>query len=158
MARSRLCKCCRKRFTIKRNPQQVYCAAKRCQHHRKMAWRHIKMHDDPDYRANQNAANKHWRSKHTDYWRQYRARHPEYVESNRRAQRVRDGTAHVNASHLAKSDALNSEILMAPGTYWLTLNTEESLAKSDALLVKILVLSGQNGNEGHLAKRLLYSQ
>lgn len=158
MERTHLCKCCRNRFTIKRNPNQVYCSSKRCQHHRKMAWRQKKMKMDIEYRENQQASNKRWQSKHTDYWRQYRACHPKYVEKNRRAQRVRDGTAHVNASHLAKSDALNSETLMAPGTYWLTPSTKENLAKSDALLVKILVVSSQNGNKDDLAKRLLYSQ
>lgn len=149
----RLCKCCGKRITIKRNPQQVYCSDNRCQHHRKMSWRQSKMKNDADYRANQRASNKRWQSKHTDYWRQYRASHPEYVERNRRAQRVRDCTEHVNASHLAKSDALNEKSLMAPGVYWLTPDTKDSLAKSDALLVKIHILSGQSGDYSHLAKR-----
>jgi hypothetical protein len=158
MARYRLCKCCRKRFTIKRNPQQVYCSDKPCQHHRKIVWRKAKMKNDLDYRINQNAANKRWQSNNPDYWRRYRERHPEYVESNRCAQQVRDGTAPVNASHLAKSDTLTSETLMMPGTYWLTPDTEDTLAKSDSLLVKILVISTQDGNESNLAKRLLYSQ
>ena len=153
MARSRLCKCCGKRITIKRNPQKVYCSDKRCQHYRKMSWRQEKMKNDADYRSNQYASNQRWQSKHTDYWRKYRARHPEYVERNRRTQRVRDSTNHVNASYLAKSDALNEKSLMAPGVYWLTPNKEGCLAKSDALLVKIHVLSGQNGNHSHLAKR-----
>lgn len=156
MRGNRFCKSCGKRFSVKRNPQQIYCSDKRCQHQRKIVWRRVKMKNDADYRANQKAANKRWQSKHSDYWRQYRAKHPEYVSGNRHAQRRRDVTQ-VKASHLAKSDALTEESLMAPGTYWLT-PSDNTLAKSDALLVRIHVLPGQNSNKGILAKRLLYGQ
>lgn len=138
---------------MKRNPNQHYCSENRCQQYRKSVWRQSKMKNDADYRANQRVANKRWQSKQTDYWRRYRVKHPEYVERNRKAQRVRDGTTSLNASHLAKSDALFEETQIAPGTYWLTPDTVEHLAKSDALLVKIHVLSSQNDNEMHLAKR-----
>ena len=151
------CKHCGKRFTKKRNPHQAYCSAIACQHHRKMTWRQEKMKHDADYRGNQQAANKRWQSKQVDYWRQYRANHPAYVERNRRSQRVRDGTARLNESLLAKSDALIDKSLVVPGTYWLTPTTEDNLAKSDALCVKILVLPDKQGNEKDLAKRLLYS-
>ena len=153
MAGYRLCRCCKKRFTLKRNPQQVYCSNKRCQQYRKMVWRKSKMKHDADYRANQKAANKRWQSKNPHYWRQYRATHAEYLDRNRRAQQVRDGCVGLHTSHLAKSDALSEQSLVTPGMYWITPGTNESLAKSDALLVKILVLPGQNGNKAHLAKR-----
>jgi hypothetical protein len=157
MERHGFCRHCGQRFLKKRNNRQIYCTEKACQHHRKIIWRQEKMKNDADYRANQQAANKRWQLKHGDYWRQYRAKHPEYVERNRKAQRVRDGTAHLNASHLAKSDALAEKNLVVPGTYWLTPTTEDNLAKSDALRVKILILSGKGDDESHLAKRLLYS-
>src|SRR5205085_7353903 len=99
-----------------------------------------------------------WQSKNPTYWKEYRAKHPEYVEQNRIAQHRRDHIKQGKASPLAKSDALFSKPLILPGTYWLTPMVGETLAKSDALRVKILVESGENAFGDVLAKSRLYSQ
>jgi len=151
------CMNCKAAFIKRRNPQQHYCSAGACQLMRKNAWRREKIESDADYKKNKQASNKRWQSQHPDYWINYRDTHPEYVQRNRLAQRVRDGTGDPqNASHLAKCDALPIEPLLKSGTYLLTL--PESLAKCDALLVKITLITGGYKHASHLAKIPPYSQ
>lgn len=138
MAWYKNCKVCGARFLRKRNPCQQYCSKKTCQQTRKRIWKREKMKHDLDYKTNQQAANKRWQMKHSDYWQHYRLTHPDYVKRNREAQKVRDGTSLMNASHLAKSDALYPTTLVPPGQYWLSA-IEPNLAKSDAFLVEIAV-------------------
>lgn len=134
------CKCCGCTFTKQRNPNQLYCTSPLCQRERKNTWRRSKMKNDSDYNNNQKSANKRWQAKNPNYWKSYRRAHPDYVQRNRDAQRVRDGTKSRNASHLAKSDASPNEIPIGSGSYWL-LPEWVSLAKSDALKVKITVIT-----------------
>jgi len=154
MKRDGSCKRCNVVFTKKRNPSQEYCSAHDCQRERKNKWRREKMSADSDYKNNQQLANKRWQVKNPDYWRQYRAAHPDYVQSNRDAQYVRDRKADTNiphdsmddlagggnASHLAKSDALPPETHINTGSYWLVA-IDGDLAKSDALPVKITLIT-----------------
>ena len=163
------CRQCGAMFIKQRNPNQVYCPVTACQRERKNKWRREKMNVDCDYKNNQQMANARWQSKNPDYWRNYRASHPAYVQCNREAQRVRDSAsgkntslvehdmdADSNASHLAKSDGLHHEALIHAGSYWL-IAMDGDLAKSDALPVKIAVIT-KGSNESHdLAKSLLYS-
>lgn len=171
MKREGTCKRCDAVFTKQRNSSQAYCSAPDCQRERKNKWRREKMSADSDYKNNQQVANKRWQTKNPDYWRNYRASHPDYVQSNRDAQRVRDRTAvnnishHSmdhdaglgNASHLAKSDALSSEPLINTGSYWL-IALDDDLAKSDALPVKITLITEGYNKAPDLAKSLLYSR
>lgn len=170
MKRDGSCKRCHVVFTKQRNPGQAYCSAPECQRERKNKWRREKMNADSDYKNNQQMANKRWHIKNPDYWRNYRASHPDYVQSNQEAQRARDRTtdnniayhsmddvaAGGNTSHLAKSDALPSETHINSGSYWLVA-IDDGLAKSDALPVKITLIT-EGYDKGHdLAKSLLYS-
>ena len=58
---------------------------------------------DGDYRANQAQAQQAWAGRHGDYWREYRAKHPDYTDRNRLEQRRRDRRRRV--ARLAKMDA-----------------------------------------------------
>ncbi len=151
MQKSGICKHCSTEFIKLRNPNQMFCSAPICQRERKNAWRREKMQGDSDYTNNQRAANQRWQSKNPDYWQNYRLSHPSYVQRNREAQRVRDGTESRNASHLAKSDAFPEETLINPGSYWL-IPLAGNLAKSDALKVKITVITKGYHNIPDLAK------
>lgn len=151
-----ICKQCGEQFIKKRNPNQTYCSSSACQNVRKNRWRCLKIRDDIDYKSNQQAAQQRWQSKHLGYWKNYRLNHPEYVKRNREAQRVRDGNVQSKESHLAKSDALLPETLIKQGVYVLA-PAEDPLAKSDAFLVKITLISEGCYLTSHLAKRLLYS-
>ena len=140
MKQQDLCKCCGSTFIKHRNPNQLYCTSPICQRERKNTWRRSKMKNDSDYNNNQKSANKRWQAKNQDYWKNYRQAHPDYVERNRNAQRVRDGTGSMDASHLAKSDASPNDTLIGSGSYWL-FHDLGHLAKSDALKVKITVIT-----------------
>ena len=164
-----VCKQCNAVFTKQRNPSQVYCSAPDCQRERKNKWRREKMSDDSDYKSNQQSANKRWHTKNPDYWRDYRASHPDYAQSNREAQRVRDRMVNYNVSdhsvdgeagegntsHLAKSDALPHEPHINAGSYWLVA-IDGGLAKSDAFPVKITLITDRYDEAQDLAKSLLY--
>jgi hypothetical protein len=149
MDKKRHCKLCGEGFLIKRNPKQQYCGKPDCQRARKNHWRCNRRRYDEDYITNQNSANRRWQANHPDYWKQYRASHPDYMQRNREQQRIRDGTAktHVqppaneDASHLAKSDALNEKNFIQSGCYWLIPQVDNPLAKSDALRVEISVIT-----------------
>jgi hypothetical protein len=145
MCKKRNCKNCRQSFLITRNPEQRYCCKPDCQRARKNQWRKIARCNDPDYRENQSCANQRWRVTHPDYWKQYRASHQKYVQRNLEKQRVRDRAAKIHrqteAAHLAKSDALHAKNLINSGHYCIIPVLENNLAKSDALFVKINLLT-----------------
>ena len=73
------------------------------QQERRRRWQQSKRQGDEDYRANQARAQRAWADGHRDYWREWRAAHPDYAERNRLEQRRRDRGRH--ASRLAKMDA-----------------------------------------------------
>lgn len=144
MKRKRTCRHCRRLFIPVRNPQQQFCSRRFCQTARKSSWRREKRKNDSDYRSNQRRANQRWQACHPDYWKQYRAVHQKYVQRNREKQRVRDGAKiqgkwHVKGQgeNLAKGDALHGKNIINTGNYWIIPVLANTLAKSDALFVKI---------------------
>lgn len=149
MRKKKHCKCCRRIFLITRNPGQHYCSKADCQRARKNQWRKNARRNDVDYRSNQSRSNQRWQVSHPDYWKRYRASHQKYVHRNREKQRVRDGSAkirvHAQGAHLAKSDASPENNPIHSGSYWLIPVLVNNLAKSDALFVKIdLITTGYN--------------
>ena len=100
----RCCAACEQAFRPRaQSPGQLYCGQPACQRERRRRWQRSKRQRDEDYRANQARAQRVWAADHRDYWRKWRAAHPEYAERNRVAQRRRDGER--QASRLAKMDA-----------------------------------------------------
>jgi len=77
------CLHCHCRFVVKRNPHQRYCSTSDCQRARKRLWQKQKLDSDNDYRENQQQADLRWRARRRDYWKDYRAKHPEYTKRNR---------------------------------------------------------------------------
>ena len=141
MSKKKHCKFCRQIFLIIRNSGQYYCGKPDCQRARRNQWCQNKRHNDSDYRSNQKKANQRWQACHPDYWKQYRASHQKYVQRNLNKQRMRDGRAKIQIQaqemHLAKSDAFIKKNLINSGNYWLIPALNKNLAKSDALFVKI---------------------
>src|SRR5580658_6599129 len=76
---------------------------------------------------------------HGDYWREYRAKHPDYTDRNRVEQRRRDRGR--RSARLAKMDASTPISVVPSGTYRLLAATAGDLAKKDAWTVKITVIS-----------------
>ncbi|ABM94156.1 hypothetical protein [Methylibium petroleiphilum] len=135
------CLACADAFqTSARVPTQNYCSRPECQRERRKLWQREKRHADGDYRANQLQCQRRWRESHTDYWQQYRAEHPGYVERNRRQQQVRNAMRQPGL--IAKMDAIPQVSPLASGTYHLTPAEKGEIAKMDAWIVKITLLSG----------------
>jgi hypothetical protein len=141
------CAACDDLFAARRNvPSQTYCSKPECQRERRRRWQRQKLEEDPDYRANQAAAQRRWRERHPDYWRRYRRSHPGYTERNREQQRQRNrkrGQAVTGPSPpgIAKMDAYEAQTAVASGTYRLIPVAGGGIAKMDAYLVEMHVLS-----------------
>jgi len=151
----RRCRHCGQPFIPKKNvAHQQYCSMIDCQSARKNQWRKKKLLTDPDYRANQYDAQKRWRDQNKDYWKQYRASHPTYVERNRALQRERNHKR--RGVPIAKNDELTIRNTMQSGYYRLIVAGGEAIAKSDEYLVKLDVLSGtytRDPDHGLIANR-----
>jgi len=134
---TRCCSCCKKAFHPRAQcPDQKYCSKAVCQRVRKRLWQRNKLKSDPAYRENQQAAQQRWRVLHPSYNRDYRLKHPDYVARNREQQRRRD-----QVSRLAKMDASIGESPIPSGRCRLTPIHTSDLAKMDAWMVNISVVS-----------------
>ncbi|WIM05690.1 MAG: DUF2116 family Zn-ribbon domain-containing protein [Candidatus Nitricoxidivorans perseverans] len=121
--------------------KQSVCSDKACQRERKRRWQQAKRLDDPDYHDNQTRSARAWAQRNPDYWHDYRAGHPEYVERNRaqqgqRNRQTREGIAKMVASSAGKP--------LPTGTYLLRVVAPSDVAKMDAWIVEITALSVQN--------------
>lgn len=109
----RPCICCGDLFEPRpQTPHQTYCSSPACQRARKRRWQQEKFRNDPDYRDNQRDAQRTWRKRHPEYWRQYRNAHPEYGVRNGVQQR---GRSHTSFGDVAKMDVSP----ITPGLYWI---------------------------------------
>lgn len=146
MSERRKCKHCQQLFCPRpQNPDQHYCSERECQRTRKRIWQKNKLLSDPDYRTNQSAAQSCWQKKNPDYWSNYRAKNPDYMEDNRQRQQERNRRRRVqeiDQMAIAKMDASIPERSIPPGRYLLTMVESGMIAKMDALIVEINVVSG----------------
>jgi hypothetical protein len=110
-----------------------------CQRERRRRWQATKRHNDPDYRENQKRVQQAWAERHPNYWRDYRRQHPEYTERNRAQQRQR--AQDKAAGQIAKMNASKAAMPIPSGTYRLSPVVDASLAKSDAWMVEITVIT-----------------
>ena len=113
-----------------------------CQRERRRRWHQSRQAAGVmgDYRANQAQAQQAWAARHGDYWREYRANHPDYTDRNRLEQRRRDRRRRM--ARLAKMDASTPIHPVPSGTYRLLSEAGGDLAKMDAWMVKITHLKG----------------
>lgn len=132
-------------------PQQSYCSSLACQRERRRQWQHHKLQSDPDYQDNQARAQQAWSQRNPDYWHNYRATHPEYVERNRTLQQERNAKTMV--TQVAKMDASSPTIPWPSGIYRLSLVTEVGLAKMDAWTVEITAHECPCVTDDEIAKR-----
>lgn len=145
MAQIRRCKHCHQLFGPRpQNPNQQYCSAPACQQARKRDWHRQKLQTDPDYRANQHEAQRSWREKNPGYWREYRKRNPNSARRNRERQHERNQRLREQCPGLmpiAKMDASAQKSSISPGRYLLSRIDSGVIAKMDALIVEINVVS-----------------
>lgn len=135
----RICVACGSSFQPLRNPSQTYCSAADCQRERRRRWQKSKLQNDPDYRENQQRAQKAWNEKNSGYWRNYRNANPEQKARNRASQSQRN--ARRKAKMIAKMGALAAVNKPLSGRYRLTPITDPLIAKMDAWIVDITVLA-----------------
>ena len=110
-------------------------------------WQESKRQHDEDYRANQARAQRVWAADHRDYWRAWRAAHPEYTERNRVARSA--GATTRGRRHVCKGmDASPPISPVASGTYRLVPWTGGDLAKKDAWTVELTVISTRYATTG----------
>ena len=126
-----------------------YCGKAACQRERRRRWHQSRLRGDGDYRANQAQAQQAWAGRHGDYWREYRAKHPDYTDRNRLEQRRRDRRRRV--ARLAKMDASTP---VPSGTYRLLAEAGGDLAKMDAWTVKITLISRDYTPSGGSVQRM----
>ena len=127
---------------------QKFCSDAACQRARKADWHTRAMATDALYRAQQLDCLKQWR-KHRPldhYQRQYRQKHPEYVEDNRKKQRIRNQKRRKTQEIIVKIDALDrlksDTYLMTP----FTMDASGKIVKMDTLLVELKSLQLVQGN------------
>lgn len=136
----RRCLACRNSFRPRsQNPNQHYCSAPACQRERRREWQRQRLQTDPDYRDNQARAQANWRARHPNYWRQYRATHPAYLDRKRLMQRQRNICC--RATPIANMDASQLDGPLASGFYVLRRVVGTSIAKKNAYVVRIEVVS-----------------
>lgn len=144
---SKQCAGCGKAFHPRaQTPKQTYCSSPVCQRERRRRWQQARRQSDPEYRDNQSRAQESWAERRRGYWREYRRTHPEYRERNRRLQRERDARRRERV--LAKMDVSPRDSPVPSGTYRLSPVRRDDLAKMDAWMVRITVVSKQYAPTG----------
>jgi hypothetical protein len=63
------CACCGQPFEPRPQvPDQAFCSSPDCQRARRRQWQRDKLKSDPDYRSNQQDAQRAWTQRNQDYW------------------------------------------------------------------------------------------
>ena len=150
-AMNKQCVCCRHKFKpLPHIPAQRYCSKGKCQRARKNLWKRQKLKYDADYRLNQEVAQKKWRAKCPNYWKNYKTNHPEYVQRNReqckkRARKIRENNKLKSNFYFikkfVKSDAFPEINIDKTVSYKLILVPASEFVKIDASLTKTIYLS-----------------
>lgn len=81
---------------------QHFCSKPECRKASHQRSNHTHWMRDPEVRERNAVAAQAWRKSNKDYWREWRAAHPEYVKGNREQQKRRD------RSDLANTDSIRS--------------------------------------------------
>jgi hypothetical protein len=70
--------------------RQAVCGEGDCQRRRRTDYHRRKLAADPEYRDVCRDSPRKWRSRHPDYWKQYREKNPKSADRNRSQQQLRD--------------------------------------------------------------------
>ena len=140
------CVGCGNRFRP-RDERQRYCLRPECQRTRKRKWHEVQFATDKDYRRDRIVSQKKWLESRPLYWREYRERHPAYLERNRAGQGKRNGHrkhAALGCVHLepepviAKTDAAWP---LKSGAYRIIPWAGSLIAKTDAAIFELSLIS-----------------
>lgn len=136
--RERHCRYCQKSFqTSKFRPLQTVCSETGCQRQRRADYHREKIAADPEYRNVCRDSPRKWRARNSDYWRQYRAGHPDAVARNREQQKLRDRRAHLR--NLA-NNTLARDLKHSAAEVWLIGAGAEGLANNNVAPGQVWVI------------------
>lgn len=142
------CACCHDELpSVPAVRNHRYCSKPACQKKRKKLWHRQKLTSDSAYRESKADAQRKWICANGCYWKEYRANHPDYVERNREKQRGRNRKRPRKRDTpatpvIAKIDALSPQNIIPFGRYRLVPLAVDLIAKMDALVVEIGIVSG----------------
>ena len=123
----RVCSNCGKLFLPCRSvPGQSFCGNPACQRARKRIWQKQKLASDTDYRDNQKSSQKAWRAANSEYMREYRAHHHDYVVKNRIQQSERNKS---------RKKILEPAAILTPSSSSLIVKMDEIKSALSSLLV-----------------------
>jgi hypothetical protein len=153
------CKNCRQEIcgNIRLKGNQRYCGVRECQNARKAEWQHQKISTTPAYAQHQQDCKKHWRQIKPahQYQKEYRLRHPEYVENNRIQQRKRNQKPRLSGADdasemIVKMDALplSTEKTNTYRMIILTPGVSQKIVKMDAFIVQLEKYQGVTAELG----------
>lgn len=122
-------------------PNQLFCSNPQCQRERRRRRQAEKRANNPGHRTNDAQYYQDWLRKNPDYWKRYRATHPEYAERNRIQQQQRN-KGRKNAD-IAKDNVWPVHPFVG-GLYRLSPVTPRVIANEAVWIVEITVLSGSS--------------
>ncbi len=124
-------------------PRQTYCSRKECQQARKNEWNRKKFATDPDYREYKQASQKRRKENNPNYWKEYRARHPDYTQRNRELQKIRNLKRLKQSAEpvIAIPDESIPVISIETGRYKITPIHSDMIATPDECIVEITAIA-----------------
>ena len=124
-------------------PKQKFCSRKECQQARKREWNRKKLASDSEYQEARKDAQKRWKDKNPDYWKDYRSRHSSYTRKNREEQRIRNQKRRKKASEpmIVKTDESIPANNVLTGRYKIIPVRADMIVKTDECIVEITAIS-----------------
>lgn len=119
-----------------RNPKA--CRDPACQLRRRYESHKRWCESDPEVMRDRRAANRAWFAHHPGYLREYRAKHPDYVERNREKQRARRRRGGVDKSIVRSSYPVEKQ-----GEYFKLVPVDGGVDKSTPIFVKRVDIEGE---------------
>ncbi|MGA8908017.1 MAG: hypothetical protein WB524_10390 [Acidobacteriaceae bacterium] len=142
----RRCRYCEKAFQpSKYQPQQTVCSEVDCQKRRRIEYRQQKLNADEEYRQVCRDSSRKWRSRNVDYWKQYRAKHPDAVARNLEKQKARDTRQHLRdlANNTSALDLKHSAAAV-----WLLNGQAADLANNNSVSAQVWIIEALPRRKG----------
>lgn len=136
--RERRCRYCQKSFQASKfRPLQTVCSEVACQRQRRTDYHRDRIAADPEYREDCRDSPRKWRARNPDYWKRYRAEHPDAVARNRELQKLRDRKERL--LHLA-NNTLARDLKHSAAEVWLVGAGVEHLANNNVAHGQVWVI------------------
>jgi len=142
----RRCLYCQQNFQpSKFQRRQAVCGEADCQRRRRADYHRRKLNADPEYREVCRDSPRKWRSRHPDYWKQYRQKNPESVEQNRQQQQLRDRKRRLR--NLANNTSA-LDLKHSAAQVWLVGSGAADLANNNSAPAQIWVIEALSPHRG----------